>query len=60
MALGLIARKVGMSRIFLENGEAVPVTYLEVPDNRIVRTKTKEKDGYAAVVLGIARAKARN
>lgn len=53
MALGLIAKKVGMSRIFLENGEAVPVTYLEVPENRIIRMKTKEKDGYEAVVLGI-------
>jgi len=53
MALGLIARKVGMSRVFLENGEAVAVTYLEVPENLIVRTKTKEKDGYEAVVVGI-------
>jgi len=53
MALGLIAKKVGMSRVFLESGEAVPVTYLEVPENRVVRTKTKEKDGYMAVVLGI-------
>jgi large subunit ribosomal protein L3 len=51
MALGLIARKVGMSRIFLETGEAVP--YLEIPDNTVVRTKSVEKDGYAAVVLGI-------
>ena len=50
---GIIARKVGMSRVFLENGEAVPVTYLKVPANIVVRTKTKEKDGYDAVVLGI-------
>jgi len=50
---GLIARKVGMSRIFLKTGEAVPVTYLKVPANVVVRTKTKEKDGYNAVVLGI-------
>ncbi|MEQ1849204.1 MAG: 50S ribosomal protein L3 [Candidatus Peribacteraceae bacterium] len=53
MALGLIAKKVGMSRVFLPSGESVPVTYLEVPENRIIRTKTKEKDGYEAVVLGI-------
>ncbi len=52
MALGLIARKIGMSRVFLPNGEAVPVTYLKVEDNTVVRTKTKEKDGYSAVVLG--------
>ena len=53
MTTGLIARKVGMSRVFLESGEAVPVTYLKVPPNIVVRTKTKEKDGYNAVVLGI-------
>jgi large subunit ribosomal protein L3 len=53
MALGLIARKIGMSRVFLPTGEAVPVTYLKVEDNTIVRTRTKEKDGYEAVVLGI-------
>lgn len=50
---GLIAKKVGMSRIFLPTGEAVPVTYLSVEPNSIVRTKTKEKDGYDAVVLGV-------
>ena len=50
---GLIARKIGMSRIFLPTGEAVPVTYLQCDPNVIVRTKTKEKDGYNAVVLGI-------
>src|SRR3989338_5094794 len=50
---GLIAKKIGMSRLFLENGEAVPVTYLQCDPNVIVRTKTKEKDGYNAVVLGI-------
>ena len=50
---GLIARKTGMSRVFLPSGEAVPVTYLQVEPNVVVRTKTKEKDGYDAVVLGI-------
>jgi len=49
---GIIAKKVGMSRVFLENGEAVPVTYLQVQPNTIVRTKTEEKDGYNAIVLG--------
>lgn len=53
MALGLIARKVGMSRAFLPTGESVAVTYLEVKPNIVVRTKTKEKDGYDAVVLGV-------
>ncbi len=53
MSTGLIARKVGMSRVFLGTGEAVPVTYLEVEPNVVVRTKTKEKDGYNAIVLGV-------
>lgn len=53
MPVGLIARKVGMSRAFLPSGEAVAVTYLEVQPNIVIRTKTKEKDGYDAVVLGI-------
>lgn len=51
--IGLIAKKVGMSRAFLPTGEAVAVTYLEIEPNVVVRTKTKEKDGYDAVVLGI-------
>lgn len=51
--IGLIAKKVGMSRVFLPTGEAVAVTYLEAQPNVVVRTKTKEKDGYDAVVLGI-------
>lgn len=54
MCNGLIAKKLGMSRIFTETGEAVPVTYLEVPENTVIRTKTEEKDGYNAVVLGVA------
>lgn len=51
--IGLIAKKVGMSRAFLPSGEAVAVTYLSVEPNVVVRTKTKEKDGYDAVVLGV-------
>lgn len=51
--IGVIAKKVGMSRAFLPTGEAVAVTYLEVQPNVVVRTKTSEKDGYNAVVLGI-------
>ena len=50
---GVIAKKVGMSRVFLENGDAVAVTYLKVEPNTVVRTKNEEKDGYNAVVLGI-------
>jgi len=53
MSSGLIAKKVGMSRVFLPTGEAVPVTYLSIEPNIVVRTKTKLKDGYDAIVLGI-------
>lgn len=42
-----------MSRAFLPSGEAVAVTYLEITPNIVVRTKTKEKDGYDAVILGV-------
>lgn len=51
--IGVIAQKIGMSRAFLPTGEAVAVTYLQVEPNVVVRTKTKEKDGYDAVVVGI-------
>lgn len=50
---GLIATKVGMSRVFTESGDAVAVTYLKVEPNTVVRCKTEEKDGYNAVVLGV-------
>ena len=50
---GIIAKKVGMTRVFLESGEAVAVTYLHIEPNTVVRMKTEEKDGYNAVVLGV-------
>ncbi len=50
---GRIARKVGMSRVYTPEGLSIPVTYLEVEPNVVVRVKTKEKDGYDAIVLGI-------
>ncbi len=49
MSLGLIGRKVGMMRIFTEEGETVPVTVVDVSDNRITQIKTTETDGYDAV-----------
>jgi large subunit ribosomal protein L3 len=51
--IGVIAKKVGMSRAFLPTGEAIAVTYLEIEPNIVVRIKNKDKDGYDAVVLGI-------
>ena len=49
MSLGLVGRKVGMTRIFSEDGHAVPVTVLDVANNRVTQIKTPETDGYAAV-----------
>ena len=47
--LGLLGRKVGMTRIFTEDGESIPVTVLDVSGNRVTQVKTPEVDGYAAV-----------
>ena len=49
MALGVIGRKCGMTRVFLEDGVSVPVTVIEVEPNRITQVKTAESDGYRAV-----------
>ncbi|MCX7555956.1 50S ribosomal protein L3 [Xanthomonadaceae bacterium JHOS43] len=49
MSIGIVGRKCGMSRIFTENGESVPVTLIEATPNRIVQIKTQEADGYQAV-----------
>lgn len=47
--LGLVGRKVGMTRIFTEDGESIPVTVLEVAGNRVSQVKTEETDGYNAI-----------
>ncbi|MEZ5615008.1 MAG: 50S ribosomal protein L3 [Rhodocyclaceae bacterium] len=49
MSLGLVGRKVGMTRIFTDDGETIPVTVLDVSNNRVTQIKTPETDGYAAV-----------
>ena len=49
MSLGLVGRKVGMTRIFTEDGSSVPVTVVDVSDNRVTQIKTPETDGYTAV-----------
>ena len=49
MTIGLVGRKVGMTRIFTDDGNTLPVTVLDVSDNRITQIKTQENDGYAAV-----------
>ena len=49
MSLGLLGRKVGMMRIFTDDGDSIPVTVLDVSNNRIAQIKTPETDGYSAV-----------
>ncbi len=49
MSLGLVGRKVGMTRVFAEDGSSIPVTVLDVSNNRVTQIKTPEVDGYAAV-----------
>ncbi len=57
-SLGIVGRKAGMSRVFLEDGKSVPVTLIEATPNRITQIKTPETDGYSAVqvTVGVRRA----
>ena len=58
MSLGLVGRKVGMTRIFAEDGSTVPVTVLDVSNNRVTQVKTPDRDGYAAVQVAFGRRRA--
>lgn len=49
MSLGLVGRKVGMTRVFAEDGASIPVTVLDMSANRVTQIKTLEADGYSAV-----------
>ena len=60
MRTGLIAQKMGMSRLFTEEGEHVPVTVLKVDNCQVVGVRTAERDGYTAVQLGVGKAKVKN
>ena len=53
MAIGVIGRKIGMTRVFNEDGASVPVTVIEVEPNRVVRRKTVDSDGYEAIQVTI-------
>ncbi|HEV3239433.1 MAG TPA: 50S ribosomal protein L3 [Casimicrobiaceae bacterium] len=59
MSLGLVGRKVGMTRVFTDDGAAVPVTVLDVANNRVTQIKTPEADGYAAVQITYGKRRAR-
>ena len=60
MRTGLIAQKIGMTRIFNDEGNHVPVTVLKVDNCQVVAVRTQEKDGYTAVQLGVGAAKVKN
>ena len=59
MRSGVIAKKLGMTRLFLENGSQVPVTVLQLDNLQVVAQRTAERDGYTAVQLGAGNAKAK-
>lgn len=58
MSLGLLGRKVGMMRIFTDDGDSIPVTVLDVSNNRVAQIKTPETDGYAAVQVAFGQRRA--
>ena len=57
MSLGLIGRKVGMTRVFTDEGASIPVTVLEVVPNRVTQIKTIDKEGYSGIQVAYGAAK---
>ena len=53
MTKGILGKKVGMTQVFTDNGELVPVTVIDVTPNVVMQIKTVENDGYSAVQLGM-------
>jgi len=60
MRSGIIAKKLGMTRLFMEDGRQVPVTVLQMENLQVVAQRTVDRDGYSAVQLGAGEAKAKN
>jgi len=58
MSLGLVGRKIGMTRLFTDDGDAVPVTVVDVSNNRVTQIKTPETDGYTAVQVTFGKRRA--
>jgi large subunit ribosomal protein L3 len=58
MSLGLVGRKIGMTRIFTDDGAAIPVTVLDVANNRVTQIKTQEVDGYSAIQVAYGKRRA--
>ena len=55
MSLGLVGRKVGMTRVFTDDGDSIPVTVVDVSNNRVSQIKKEETDGYSAVQVAFGR-----
>ena len=60
MRTGLIAQKLGMSRVFTDEGNHIPVTVLRIDNCQVVAQRTQERDGYTALQLGVGAAKVKN
>jgi large subunit ribosomal protein L3 len=59
MSLGLVGRKIGMTRVFTDDGDSIPVTVLDVSNNRVAQIKTAETDGYCAVQVAYGKRRAK-
>ncbi len=59
MSLGLVGRKVGMTRVFTDDGDSIAVTVIDVSNNRVIQIKTAETDGYCAVQVAYGKRRAR-
>ena len=60
MRTGLIAQKLGMTRVFADDGGHIAVTVLKVDECQVIGTRTEERDGYSALQLGVGKAKVKN
>jgi large subunit ribosomal protein L3 len=54
---GILGKKIGMTRVFQDDGRVIPITIVECPPNEVTQVKTVEKDGYPAIVLGFSKLK---
>jgi large subunit ribosomal protein L3 len=59
MSLGLVGRKIGMTRVFTDDGDSIPVTVVDVSNNRVTQIKMAETDGYCAVQVAYGKRRAR-
>src|ERR1043165_3795593 len=60
LKIGLLGKKIGMTQVFADDGEAVPVTVIQAGPCHVIGTRTQERDGYSAIVLGFDEKPARS